>query len=244
MSRPSYTLQTLTSSLDLTEVPLSEADASDQNIEDEPVVERGSSSPPLPLFAGDQAAVGQHSPSPPFQPLSLQVDDQESLAMEEMRENFKWLIDMLGENQERAWGTGYRDFADVSLLLRAVAQLGMTERGNGRISDGEFHASSGSYALNLSTFINAVGLGHSSATWRNKMTMYFRLKSLHSYTQHTSGKYFQSKEHQNVWEIVSHWVKNEDMLLPVSWITKKYGNTQLRTLVREMLQEASQSKCR
>ena len=163
--------------------------------------------------------------------------------MEEMQENFKGLIDMLGENQEQAWGTGYQDFADVSLLLCAVAQLGMRKRGNGRVGDGEFHASSRSYTLNLSTFINAVGLGHSSATWQNKMTMYFCLKSLQSYTQHTSGECFQSKEHWNVWEIVSHWVKNEDMLLSVSWITKKYGNTQLQTLVQEMLQETSQSKC-
>ena len=118
MNRPSHTLQTLTSSLDLTEVPLSEADASDQNIEDEPIVERGSSSPPLPLFAGDKAAVGQHSPSPPFQPLSLQVDDQESLAMEEMQENFKWLIDMLGgiKNKHGALATGTLQMCHCSFM--------------------------------------------------------------------------------------------------------------------------------
>lgn len=162
--------------------------------------------------------------------------------MEEMREQFQWLVEMLGENQRRNWGTGYRDFADVSLLLHAVRRLGMMERGNNRITSGVFNASTGDYALNLSTFIEVVGLGHSPATWRNKLTMYLRLKSLHSYSEHTSGTCFSSSVHQDAWDIISRWVEHQDVFLPENWITLKYGNTRLRVLVREMVQEAYKGK--
>ena len=205
--------------------------------------------PPPPHFsppAEDQQATEQTSlptpsPSPPLPAVANLVDIHESQAMEEMREQFQWLVDMLGENQRRSWGTGYRDFADVSLLLHAVRGLGMVVRSNNRISDGQFSASTGTYTLRLSTFIDVMGLG-SSNTWRNKLTMYFRLKSLYSYSEHNGGGCFQSQTHQATWNIVSCWVRDGDKLLPENWITTKYGNTRLKVLVREMLQEAYKSK--
>ena len=118
----------------------------------------------------------------------------------------------------------------------------MVERVNNRISDGIFHASTGGYALSLLKFIDLMSLGHSTATWGNKLTMYFRLKTLYSYSQHVGGANFQSPAHNEAWDIVSNWVINQNALLPENWITTRFGNTQLRTLLRGMVQAAFQSK--
>lgn len=79
----------------------------------------------------------------------------------------------------------------------------MVELGNNKISDGEFQASTGVYRLPLTTFIDAMELGHSPATWRNKFTMYFRIKALHLYSQHTGGMIaFRDPMHQAAWGIL------------------------------------------
>ena len=139
--------------------------------EDQSILERGS--PPPPLFVEDQPSAEQTTSPPPFQ-----TDIHEIQATHEIRDQFGWLVDLLGQNQSRGWGTAYRDFADVSVLLRAVRGLGMVERVNNRISNEIFHASTGDYALSLLKFIDLMSLGHSTATWGNKLTMYFWLKTL------------------------------------------------------------------
>jgi hypothetical protein len=233
--------QTPNPSLDMPEPPLFEPDTPSQISQDQHIIDRGSPSPSLPL--AEDPHISEQS-SPPIPLISLQVDDEESQAMEEMREQFQWLVGLLNQNQTRRWGTAYRDFADVSLLLHAVQGLGMVERRNGRISNGEFCASTGNYALTLPIFIGVMGLGHSPGTWNNKLAMYFRLRSLYSYSEHNGGISFSSQKHQVAWEIVRLWVKDQDKLLPENWITTKYGNTQLRGLVRDMIQEVHRSKCR
>ena len=163
--------------------------------------------------------------------------------MEEMRRQFEWLTKLIGLNSRKTWGTGYRDFVDVLLLLHAARELGMEVRGNGRVSSGVFSASTGNYALTLQTFIGAMPLLHMPTTWGNKLTTYFRLKSLYSYSQHAGDACFRSPTHRAAWQILGCWMKNQDQLLPEgSWVTTKYGNTELRTLVREMVQEANRSK--
>jgi hypothetical protein len=162
--------------------------------------------------------------------------------MEEMREQFQWFVEILSQNQSRGWGTAYRDFADVLLLLRAVEGLGMAERRNSRISNGVFRSSMGDYALTLPQFVEEMGLGHSAATWRNKLTMYFRIMSLYSYAQHNGGACFRFPPHRLAWEALSRWVENQDVFLSANWMTIRYGNTELRPLVRDMLQEALKGK--
>ena len=92
-SRIQATLQTPTPSPDMSEHPLFEPDTSSPIVQDQPIVEHRSPSPLLLL---------------PCQ------DDPEFQAKEEMREQFQWLVDVLGQNEKRSWGTGYRDFSDVS----------------------------------------------------------------------------------------------------------------------------------
>jgi hypothetical protein len=246
VSGPSRILETSqipAPSPDVSEIPLFEPDSSSQIAEeDQPIMDRGS--PHLLLSDEDRPIVEQGSRSPPLPSLPLHADDEEFRAMEEMRDQFQWLVDMLDQNKNRGWGTAYRDFADVSLLLHAVGSLGMVVRGNTRVSNGAFRASTGTYALALPTFIDVMGLGHSTGTWANKLTMFFCLKSLYAFSVHAGGIRFQLPAHQAAWEIVNCWVRDEDKLLPVNWITTKYGNTGLRVLAREMLQEVHQSKCR
>jgi len=162
--------------------------------------------------------------------------------MNEMRDQFHWLVTMLNENKNRSWGTAYRDFADVSLLLSAVGELGMMEGANHRVSKGVFRASTGNYSLTLPTFIEVMDLGHASGTWGNKLTMFFRLKAIYSYHEHAGEPHFWSPIYQDAWRIVSCWVKDRDKLLPENWTTTRFGNTELRKLARDMLQETTQSK--
>jgi hypothetical protein len=206
------------------ELPLFHPDPSSPIDEDRPITEQGSP-PPLPLSA------------------PIIDDDQELHAQQEVQQQFQWLAKMLDENRKRGWGSGYRDFVDVLLLLRAVSGLGMVEQQNNRISDGVFVASTGSFTLNLTTFIDLMHLEHTSATWRNKLTMYFRLKSLYLYSEHTGGVRFEAQAHRTAWGIVSHWMENHDKFLPVNWVTTRFGSTELRPLLRDMLQEACRSEC-
>lgn len=235
-SRNPATSQSSVPSSDEADIPLFEPNTYGQLTEDRRITEQGSPPPP-PLFVEGQPIAEQTPAPPPFH-----AGDQESQAMKEIHDQFQWLVLMLDQNQNQGWGSAYRDFADVLVLLRAVGGLGMVEKGNNKISHGVFHASMGSYALTVSTFIDLMNLGHSSATWSNKLTMYFRLKSLHSYSQHVGGARFQSPVHNDAWGIVSHWVGDQDKLLPEHWITTRYGNTELQTLVREMVQEIHGSK--
>jgi hypothetical protein len=231
-----------TPNFDVTELPLFEPDSSSQIAGDQPSAERRSPSPPPALSVGDQPIVEQGSPSPPLQSSPPHVDDQESQAMNEMREQFRWLVKMLNENKTQGWGTAYRDFVDVSLLLSAAGELGMVEGANHRVCKGVFRASTGNYSLTLATFIEVMGLGYASGTWGNKLTMFFRLKAIYSYYEHAGEPCFQSPIHQDAWIIVSSWLKNQDKLLPKNWVTTKFGNTELRKLARDMLREVTKSK--
>jgi hypothetical protein len=204
--------------------------------------------PELPLFYVDPPSP-EHAPTigpagTPLPPPSLVHDtnDQELQAQEEIRQQFRWLPELLEANQRRGWGTGYRDFADVLLLLRAVSGLGMMEQGNNRVSDGVFHASTGDFTISLATFIDTMHLGHTPATWRNKLTTYFRLRSLYSYFEHAGEIRFQDPTHRLTWGVVSSWMEHQDQLLEVGWITTRFGSTELRPLIRHMVQEAYQGK--
>lgn len=188
-----------------------------------------------------------HSPSPPASfppPLVQEANDQKELqAQEEIRQEFCWLAEILNKNRKRGWGTAYRDFVDVLMLLKAVHMLGMEELGNNRISDGVFSASTGDFKLNLTTFVDIIDLGYTPSTWRNKLTMYFRLKSLYQYSQHTNGLVFQAPAHNAAWSLVKHWMQYQDKVLDENWVTTRFGNTELRGLLRVMLQEAYNGKC-
>lgn len=251
--------QSQTLGSETSELPLFDLDPLSPLAEDQPITERDSPSP-SPLRQSPSPSLPPHSPSPPPPPhspslpllpcspspplplLAHEVDVQEFRAQEEIRQQFQWLADMLDGNRKRGWGTAYRDFADVLLLLRAVSGLGMVEQRNGRVSDGAFSASTGCFTLSLATFIDLMHLEHTSTTWRNKLTAYFRLKSLYLYSEHTGGVRFQSPAHSYTWTIVSRWIENRDKLLPEDWTTTRFGSTELRPLLRSMLQEACQSK--
>ena len=129
------------------------------------------------------------------------------------------------------------------LLLKAVSTLGMVELGNNRVSDGVFPASTGDFRLSLATFVDITDLGYTPSTWKNKLTMYFRLKSLHLYSLHASGIVFEDRTHSSAWSILSRWVENQDRLLEENWITTRFGNTELWKLLHDMLQEAYKGKC-
>ena len=49
---------------------------------------------------------------------------------EEIRREYSWLPTLLAENKTKAWGTAYRDFVEVRLLLVAVQGLNIVETGN------------------------------------------------------------------------------------------------------------------
>jgi len=181
------------------------------------------------------------SPPPPPSPPHEAID-QEHQIQEEMQQQFQWFSDMLIENKKRGWGTAYRDFVDVLLLLKAVEGLGIVEQTNNRLTSGVFCASTGEFMLGWTDFIDAMSLEHSSATWRNKMTMYFRIKSLYLYFQHTGSRHFQDQAHDHAWEILEIWMENRDRVLGDSWATKRFGNTELRRLLQSMIQEAYNGK--
>jgi hypothetical protein len=230
---------------DTPEPPSFELDRSDQTAEDERASREASPSPPLfELEHFGQTVEGQPiaEQSPPSPPLPL-PQDHEFQAQGELREQFQWLSDMLNENKKKGWGTGYRDFVDVLLLLRAVGGLGMVaELGNKRVHDGVFHASTGGYSISLSMFIRLMGLEYSPGTWRNKLTSYFRLRTLHSFSEHANGIRFRSQEHQAVWDIVRQWMENDNTFLPATWVTIQYGNSKLQGILREMEQEVRLGK--
>ena len=187
----------------------------------------------------------ENEPSPtltcaphPLPPQMQQASTQTILqAQQEIQESFHWLAKMLDENKKRGWGTGYQDFVDMSLVLRAVGMLGMVERQGNRVSDGVFSASTGAFSLSFITFLDVMHLGYTSSTWRNKQTTYFRIKALYQYSQHTGGITFQNPSHDSAWKIIKCWMENQDMILEESWVTTRLGNTELRELTRNMLQE-------
>jgi hypothetical protein len=197
---------------------------------------------PLSPVVEPNSVTISRSPSPlllPPPPQNIISNQEESLAQEEMRQHFHWLTEILNKNQKRGWGTAYRDFVDVVMLLKAVNTLGMVELGSNRVSDGEFAASTGrQFILSLATFMDIMDLGQASTTWRNKLTMYFRIKTLYSYSQYAHGINFQDLTHQSTWRVVSLWMENRDTILAESWVTQKYGNTSLRKLLQEMVNVA------
>lgn len=187
-----------------------------------------------------------HNPPSPLQ-RSVQLSDggghQTQVFQDEIRQQFHWLADVLDQNQREDWGTAYRDFIDVVLLLNAVQGLGMVEQRNSRISDGVFHASTGDVQLDLPTFLNVMNLGQAIGTWQNKLPPYFRIKTLHSFFQYNGKITFQEIAHTQAWNVVRVWMDNQHQVLAGGhWITTRYGNTELRPLLRSMVQEVQQGK--
>jgi hypothetical protein len=160
-----------------------------------------------------------------------------AIAEQEMREEFSWLNDLLAKHEAKGWGTAYRDFADVKLLLLAAQSLGMDEKNN-RVADGVFMSSVGDFPLTIWNFIDILDLQHTSGTWRNKMTSYFRIKQLYTFSQHNSGEIpFQRPDYSNAWDVIRIWMDRKDDMLGVDWVTMRFGNTELRSLLSGMVEE-------
>ena len=92
---------------------------------------------------------------------------------EEIQREHSWLPTLLAENETKAWGTAYRDFVKVRLLLVAVQGLNIEEMGNNRLTKGVFLSEGREFTLSVWEFIDILQLVHSSATWWNKVTAYF-----------------------------------------------------------------------
>ena len=170
---------------------------------------------------------------------NLEDDPQAGI---ELRAQFDWLVDLLESLRRERWSSAYRDFLEVRLLLRGVRLLGMVEQGNGRVSDCIFRTRTGKpYALTLSMFTDLVPLGYKSSTWRNKLSMYFKLKRLYLYSRHLDGPPFHIQAHQTTWTIVSQWMQED--VLPVNWATTRFTTSELRDILPNMLEEANHCMC-
>jgi hypothetical protein len=196
------------------------------------------------IITEDEAVAEQWSPPPSPSPLANNTPNNRQLqAQEEMRQHFSWLPGLIEKNNDAGWGTGYRDFVDVSCLLCAVRELGMVERPNS-VTLGRFQVTTGDvFTLDVVTFIDVMQLNHTQGTWRNKFTMYFRLKALHLYSEDTGGEMFWTSQYRTAWEkYLSKWTSNQGKMLPVNTVTTRFGVTELRPLVKGMVNEAKQSK--
>ena len=212
-----------------TPAPLFERDSPPQ-IAEELAIDRG-----LHNQIGDRPAIEQGTPLP----LSPAPQDHAEVeAREEMQQRFQWLVILLGQNQRQGWNTGYRDFADVVCLLQALHQLDIYEYQTGRLCRGVFHTSTGSYyEIDAETFIDSLRLQHKPSTWRNKFSMYFRIKFLHAYSQYNPRAWDQKPHCWMVSRCISAWMLNLDpsQLLSQDRIeTTRYNVGELRRLLQEM----------
>ena len=141
------------------------------------------------------------------------------------------------------WGTAYRDFVEVKLLMVAVRGLGMEEMANSRVTKGVFQSSTGPFTLSIWDFIDILQLTHSSGTWRNKVNAYFRVKQLYMFAQYNGGDIsFQTPEHCLAWGSIQYWMEHEDKLLPPRWETTRYGSKELRSLLQSMVRDVHNGK--
>jgi len=213
--------------------------------------------PTTPLFYGDPDSPEPTSPvilqtTLPDDEVPLPQSDDEEPALShsdegqiagEIQREYSWLSTLLTENQIKGWGTAYRDFIDVKLLLMAVRGLGMEEMANNRVTKGVFRSSTGEFALSMWEFIDILQLTHSSGTWRNKVTAYFRIKQLYMFAQYNGGDiHFQNREHRMAWETVKYWMVHQEELLGLRWETTRYGSKELRLLVQYMVGEVCHGK--
>ena len=110
-----------------------------------------------------------HGPSDDEEP--SQSDEGE--VAEEIQREYSWLPILLAENETKAWGTAYRDFVEVRLLLVAVQGLNIEETDSNWLTKGVFQSEEREFTLSVCEFIDILQLMHSSAIWRNKVTAYF-----------------------------------------------------------------------
>jgi hypothetical protein len=61
--------------------------------------------------------------------------------------------------------------------------------------------------------------------------------------KHKGGIQFQETTHKQAWDMVNSWVENQHCMLPESWVTTRYGSTELQPLIYAMTQEVLQGKC-
>ena len=154
-----------------------------------------------------------------------------------MREEFKYVTTAIDQHAQRDWGTAYRDFADASVLFSALAGLGVSAKGNGRMTKGRYHASMGTYTVDLETFVEVVALQCRPSTWGNKMTTYTRIRSIESFFEFNGVVAFPSLIHNQVWTTLSQWLDSEHKFLPDGhWAARVHGNTNMQVWVREMHQ--------
>ena len=81
--------------------------------------------------------------------------------------------------------------------------MGIEEGGNNWLAKGVFQLSMGGFTLSVWDFIDVLQLTHSSSTWWNKVTAYFRIKQLCMFTQYNGREIrFQTPEHRLAWDAV------------------------------------------
>jgi len=190
------------------------------------------------MHAGPDISDASHSEEPLLPQDDTQVE-------EEIQGEYSWLHAMLAENEGRAWGTAYRDFVEVNLLLSAVRGMGMEELSNNRVGNGTFQASTGEFTLSIWDFIDILGLKHSSGTWRNKFTAYFRIKRLFMFAQYRGAvMQFRTPECSQAWDVIQVWMQHQDAIIGDNeWVTRRYGSKELRALLKGMVAEACYGKC-
>ena len=201
----------------------------------------GSPSPELTSSTNLQTTLADYEdPLPPsYDEPPLSPSDETQVA-EEIRREYSWLRVLLAQNEAKVWGTAYRDFVEVKLLLFAVRGMGIEEVGNNRLAKGVFQSSMGGFTLSVWDFIDVLQLTHSSGTWRNKVTAYFRIKQLYMFAQYNHGGiWFQSREHCLAWDAVRCWMDNQNDVLGSLWETTRYGSKELRPLLQHMVAEVS-----
>ena len=180
-----------------------------------------------------------HGPSDDEEP--SQPDEGE--VAEEIRREYSWLPTLLAENETKAWGTAYRDFVEVRLLLVAVQGLNIEEMGNNQLTKGVFLSEGREFTLSVWEFIDILQLAHSSATWRNKVTAYFRIKQLYMFAQYNGGDItFQTPEHRPAWKAVQYWMDHREKVLEPRWETTRYGSKELHPLLQTMVMEVCYGK--
>jgi hypothetical protein len=199
---------------------------------------------PSPEHASPVVSNTPHGEGLPLSQSDEELLSQETQVEEEIRGEYRWLCALLAENEERAWGTAYRDFIGVRLLLSAAQGMGMEELSNNRIGNGAFRASTGEFTLSIWDFIDILGLKHSSNTWRNKVTAYFRVKQLFMFARYRGAAMpFQNPEHTQAWNVIRVWMEHQDAIIQDNeWVTRRYGSKELRGLLQGMVEEACHGK--
>jgi len=185
-------------------------------------------------------AAAVHPPLPEDSHLELELDEpgattahtREAELSVFLHEHFAREIELIAEYEAADWGTAYRDFVQVPVLLAVGARFGMRASYSKNTIFPGIYTNSEGREVTVRTPELAEGMGLTYGSWKNRITLYFRVWEFLGMTEDENAMIGDMEEEMiGVRDRLLEWSNGSEVLASSAQTTKYLHSATLRPML-------------